>query len=58
LPLVLLGGKAAGIRSGKHVRFKQDTPMTDLLITMLDKAGVPVDQLGDSDGKLQDLSGV
>jgi len=56
LPLALLGGRAAGIRGGRHVRFKPDTPVTDLLITMLDKAGVPVDQLGDSDGRLAELS--
>ena len=58
LPLALLGGKAAGIRGGRHIRFKQDTPVTDLLVTMLDKANVPLDKLGDSDGKLEQLSGV
>jgi len=58
LPLILLGGKAAGIQGGRHVRCKPDTPMTDLLLTMLGKAGVPVDNLGDSDGRLEQLSGI
>ena len=30
--------------------------MTDLLVSMLDKAGVPIDKLGDSDGRLAQLS--
>ena len=58
LPLILLGGKAAGIKGGRHVRCKPDTPMTDLLVTMLDRAGVPIDHLGDSDGRLEELPGI
>ncbi len=56
LPLALIGGRAAGIRGGRHIRFKQDTPMTDLLVTMLDKAGVSLDNFADSDGRLNQLS--
>ena len=35
-------------------------PMTNLLVSMLDKAGVHLDRLGDSDGRveLEPLSGV
>lgn len=58
LPLALFGGKAAGIKGGNHVRCKPDTPMTDLLVTMLDRAGVPIENLGDSDGRLEQLSGI
>jgi hypothetical protein len=29
--------------------------MTNLLVTLLDKAGVPMDRLGDSTGKMGDL---
>ena len=29
--------------------------MTNLLVSMLDKVGVPMDKLGDSTGKLQEL---
>jgi hypothetical protein len=58
LPTVLLGGRAAGVKGGRHIRYKADTPMTNLLVTMLDKAGVPADTLGDSTGPLDQLSGV
>jgi len=57
LPLVLFGGASAGIKGGQHIRYPNRTPMTNLLLTMLDKAGVPgVQRLGDSTGRL-DLSG-
>jgi hypothetical protein len=53
LPLVLFTGGAAGIKGGRHLRFPTRTPMANLLLTMLDKAGVPhVDKLGDSTGRL------
>jgi hypothetical protein len=53
LPLLLVGGAAAGIKGGRHMRFPKGTPMTNLLLTMLDKANVPdVEKLGDSTGRL------
>src|SRR5580698_5099653 len=51
LPLVLAGGKSAGIKGGRHIRYKPETPMNNLLLTLLDKSGVPTDTLGDSTGK-------
>jgi hypothetical protein len=58
LPLVLAGGKSAGIQGGRHIRYKPETPMNNLLLTLLDKSGVPTDTLGDSTGKADQLSGV
>jgi hypothetical protein len=53
LSLVLVAGKNTGIKGGMHVRYPKRTPMTNLLLTMLDKANVPhVDKLGDSTGRL------
>jgi len=53
LPLVLAAGKNTGIKGGVHVRYPKRTPMTNLLLTMLDKAGVNgVESLGDSKGRL------
>ena len=54
LSLVLVAGGVEGIKGGVHVRYPKRTPMTNLLLTMLDKAGVPhVDKLGDSTGRLE-----
>jgi len=58
LPLAMFGGKSVGVRGGLHLRSKAGTPMTNLLLTMLDKVGVPGDTLGDSTGKLDQLCGL
>jgi hypothetical protein len=53
LSLVLVAGGVNGIKGGQHLRYPMRTPMANLLLTMLDKAGVPnADKLGDSTGKL------
>jgi len=53
LPLLLVAGGVAGIKGGQHIRYPNRTPMTNLLLTMLDKANVPhVERLGDSTGRL------
>ena len=58
LPLVLAGGTSAKLKGGRHIRYAPDTPMNNLLVSMLDKSGVPAETLGDSTGKLDQLSGV
>jgi hypothetical protein len=49
LPNLVIGG---GFKGGRHIKYPDRTPMTNLLLTLLDKAGVAVDKLGDSTGKL------
>ena len=50
---VLMAGKLSGkFQTGYHLDYKQDTPMANLLVTMLDSVGVPVAKLGDSTGRL------
>ena len=49
----MFAGGVAGIKGGRHVRYPRGTPMTNLFLTMLDKANVPhVEKLGDSTGRL------
>jgi hypothetical protein len=51
---VLLAGKLGGkFKTGYHFDYKQDTPMANLLVTILDRAGVPIEKLGDSTGPLK-----
>jgi len=53
LSLVLVAGGVKGLKGGMHVRYPKRTPLTNLLLTMLDMAGVPhVAKLGDSTGRL------
>jgi hypothetical protein len=53
LPLAVVGG-AGGVKGGRHVVFRQETPMTNLLLSMLDRVGVRAESLGDSSGRLVD----
>jgi len=55
LPNLLVGKGAGRLKGGRHIRYPDRTPMTNLLLTLLDKAGVPLDVLGDSTGKMTDL---
>ena len=57
LPLLLAGGGGGRLKGGRHLRYPRDTPMTNLLVSQLDKAGVRLDDgLGDSTGRLQELA--
>ena len=60
LPLAVVGGGAGRLSGGRHIVFRPETPMTNLLLSLLDKVGVPAEKLGDSTGKLpiEPLSGV
>ena len=62
LPLVLAGGAAGRLEGGRHLEYPIDTPMANLLLSVLENVGVSEDQLGDSTGRLeldsQRLSGV
>ena len=62
LPLLLAGGAAGRLEGGRHLESPIDTPMANLLLSVLEKIGVSEDQLGDSTGRLeldaQRLSGV
>ncbi len=56
LPILLLGGGSGQLRGNRHLTFPAETPITNLYLTMLDKLGVPVEKMGDSNGKLDLLS--
>jgi hypothetical protein len=55
LPIVLAGGGAGKLKGDRHLRYADHTPMTNLLMTMLGKVGVPMDHVGDSTGLLAEL---
>lgn len=56
LPALLAGGGMGKIRGGRHIRYKQGTPMTNLFMNVLDMAGVQPEKIGDSTGKVEHLS--
>jgi hypothetical protein len=53
----VLAGRACGqLRPGRFVRYPNETPMANLFVAMMDRMGVPVESLGDSNGELGYLS--
>lgn len=55
LPVLLAGLGGGKIKSGQHLKFNSNTPMTNLFLSMADKMNIPVESIGDSTGKLIQL---
>jgi hypothetical protein len=55
LPSVVLGKGCGKIKGGQHLHFPQDTPHANLLLTLLQRAGVPLDKLGNSTGTFAEV---
>ena len=53
---MVAGGGGGTLKGGRHLQYASDTPLTNLYVSVLDKLGVPVEQFGDSTGKLPYLS--
>ena len=52
LPCLLAGRLGGAVPTGRHLAYPTNTPMTNLLLTMLAAAGIPQETLGDSSGRL------
>lgn len=55
LPTLLLGGATGRVQGDRHLISPEGTPLANLLVSMLDKAGVEVERIGDSNGTLASL---
>jgi hypothetical protein len=53
---VLMVGRGGGFRTGQHIVYPKDTPMTNLFLTMLDRMGVQSEKIGDSTGRIEQLT--
>ncbi len=56
LPVLLFGDGGGQFKPGRHLRFSEDTPMSNLYLTLLDHYGIGLENFGDSTGKLEPLS--
>jgi hypothetical protein len=54
LPTALVGGWKA-VKGGQHLRYPDQTPLANMLLTILDRAGVPEEKFGDSSGKFAEV---
>ncbi|MDA7916557.1 DUF1552 domain-containing protein, partial [Verrucomicrobia bacterium] len=57
LPILLAGGGQGTVLSGRHMRVAQETPLSNLFLSMLQRVGVPATSFGDSTGPLRGLEG-
>jgi len=57
LPILVAGGAAGNMRGGRHVRYKQHTPLSNLHLTLLNKAGIEINRFADSSGDASELFG-
>jgi len=52
LPIVLVGGGAGRVKGNKHIRVKDSTPLSNLMLTIMDVAGLPTEKYGESTGRV------
>ena len=53
LPILVAGGASGQMKGDRHLMFAEHTPMSNLMLSLLDKLGVRQDGFGDSTGKLE-----
>ncbi|HYP79966.1 MAG TPA: DUF1552 domain-containing protein [Steroidobacteraceae bacterium] len=55
LPSAVFGRAYGKIKGGQHLKYPQNTPHANLLLTLLDRAGVPMEKVGDSTGTFAEV---
>jgi len=55
LPIMVAGGASGNMKGGRHVKYPENTPMSNLLLTMLNRAGIQREFVGDSTGLLSEI---
>ena len=55
LPVLVAGGAGGKMKGGRHITYKPGTPMSNLLVSILNKAGVEQEKVGDSTGMLTEV---
>jgi uncharacterized protein DUF1552 len=55
LPTIVVGGGTGKVKGNQHLRYPDKTPLANLLQTLLDRAGVPVEKFGDSTGVFSEV---
>ena len=55
LPLVIAGGAAGQMRGGRHLRYDDPMPLSNVHLTLLNKVGVPLETFADSTGTIDGL---
>jgi hypothetical protein len=55
LPVLVAGGGASTHGGARHIRYAEPTPLANLHLTLLERAGVRLDAFADSKGRVDEL---
>lgn len=55
LPILVAGGGAGKLKGGRHIQYEERTPLANLHLTLLEKAGARMESFADSKGKVEEL---
>ena len=55
LPVLIVGREGGRVKGGQHLMMAPDTPLANVHLTMLERAGVPAERLGDSTGLISEV---
>jgi hypothetical protein len=55
LPTLVVGGGAGRIKGNQHLKYADKTPLANLHLTLLERAGVPAEKVGDSTSIFSEL---
>ena len=55
LPTLVVGGGCGKLKGGQHLKYPDQTQLSNLLLTLLDRAGVHVDKVGNSTGVFSEV---
>ncbi len=52
LPIILVGGASGSLRGGQHIELPEHTTLSNLHLTVVNKAGLELKSLSDSSGEI------
>jgi len=55
LPTALVGGACGKLKGNQHLRYADKTPLANLHLTILEKVGIDVESVGDSNGRFGEV---
>jgi hypothetical protein len=53
VPMLVAGGMSGALKGGRHLQFPERTPHANLLLSLINKAGIQMESFGNSTGMLE-----
>ena len=55
LPISLVGGACGKLKGNQHIKYAEKTKLANLHLTLMEKVGIDMEKIGDSDGKFKEV---